>query len=350
MAIPRRFQILPRVTAYYHITLRCVRKLKLMGDVNPITKKSTKGRKKWIEKHLQRVAKAFCVDLCSYAIMDNHIHLQLHINEKQAKKLTMEQVIRRWHCLFRGTPLSRRYLEGGRLNAPERKKLERVVRVWRKRLNDISWFMRCFSQYVSRRCNKEDGTKGRFFEERFQSKGLCGFVAIIACMIYIELNPIRAGLAATPETSNFTSLKTRIDAWRNPEEYSADWLFPLNNSPSSNQDKINQGKCLPITLKELMKLVDNTGRAVRTDKRGAIDKDLLPILERLEFDAKQWIKLIANYDTSFKRFVAKASKMNQLAHLLKLRWLQGTKACNQLLPDTPYNGTEHSQKTHPGLT
>ena len=58
--------------------------------------------------------------------------------------------------------------------------------------------------------NKEERVTGHFGEGRFKAQPLLDETAIAACMVYVDLNPIRAGIAETPETSDFTSVKERI--------------------------------------------------------------------------------------------------------------------------------------------
>ena len=154
-------------------------------------------------------------------------------------------------------------------------------------------------------------------------------------MAYVDLNPIRAGIAATPETSDFTSVKERIEdraaaqeetalveapstgltATFSPEAgekgeladaqdvriehgQKAGWLAPIALEPPRNtvREKAtvrrasNKG-CLPMTLDGYLELLDWTGRQLRTDKPGRIPEECVPILERLECSEELWFDL-----------------------------------------------------------
>jgi REP element-mobilizing transposase RayT len=154
----------------------------------------------------------FAIDVCAYAVMSNHTHVVLHINKAKAEAWSMLDVLERWHSLHKGTLLTQKYLKGDELDEASLKAVAELAEVYRNRLYDISWFMRHLNESIARQANKEDGCTGRFWEGRFKSQALLDEAALIACMAYVDLNPIRAKIAKTPEQSTHTSIKHRVES------------------------------------------------------------------------------------------------------------------------------------------
>jgi len=109
----------------------------------------------------------FAIDICAYAVMSNHYHLVLHVNRKQALAWSLDDVIHTWHRLFSGNLFSQRYCRGDRLLQSEMASLKDTAETWRKRLMDISWFMRVLNESVARQANAEDHCSGRFWAPVF---------------------------------------------------------------------------------------------------------------------------------------------------------------------------------------
>ena len=124
--------------------------------------------------------------------MSNHYHTVIRINQDQAVEWSDREVAKRWLQIFTGPILMRRHLAGTDLTSLELEQVAELLATWRKRLCDISWFMRCINEPIARMANAEDHCTGRFWEGRFTSQALLDERAVLACMTYVDLNPIRA--------------------------------------------------------------------------------------------------------------------------------------------------------------
>jgi REP element-mobilizing transposase RayT len=194
----------------YHCIARCVRRAFLCG-VDPYTGRDYNHRKEWVLDRLRQLAGVFGIEVCSYALMSNHIHLVLRNRPDVTQEWSSEEVALRWRKVF---PL--RDEATGEPIEPEKHDLAMLtadasrLASLRGRLASLSWFMRCLCEWIARKGNHEDQISGRFWEGRFRSQFLVDEAAILACSVYVDLNPIRAGVATTPEESEYTSGCDRI--------------------------------------------------------------------------------------------------------------------------------------------
>ena len=158
-------------TPYYHCISRCVRRAFLCGK-DTLSGKNFEHRRQLIESRMISLSKIFAIDIAAYAIMSNHYHVVLHIDEAKALTWSDMEVITQWHSLFKGTVLTKRYLAADTLSNAEIKSIQRTTTKWRQRLISITWFMRCLNEPVARQANREDKVTGRFWGGRFKSQAL----------------------------------------------------------------------------------------------------------------------------------------------------------------------------------
>ena len=104
MTQPRRRLVSLDTTPYYHCVSRCVRRAYLCG-FDTQTERCFDHRRQWIEDRIHEVSEIFAVDLCAYAVMSNHYHVVIRINEVEALGWNAAEVIERWSRLYEGPPL-----------------------------------------------------------------------------------------------------------------------------------------------------------------------------------------------------------------------------------------------------
>ncbi len=307
----------PDEIACVHVMNRAVRRCFLMG-YDPVHGKNFDHRKQWIEQKLQVFASGFAIDLLGYAILDNHFHLVLRSRPDVVRTWDDRDVAIRW---LRICPLRKNH--DGTPKEPSDSEIASIVSdgefvaQLRRRLSDISWWMRLLCQYVGQRANREMDETGRFWESRFRAVRLLDDSALLAAVAYVDLNPIRAALAQTVETSEHTSAKKRIESLlKNTADVSDDnndaapdaYLAPVQLEHSEGilgpQPAIGRTRCsdkgfLDISAAEYLTLLDQTARLVSSPGRGSTPAELAPIVERVGLQPATWLGLVSNFGELF---------------------------------------------------
>ena len=203
MTVARTQLVDAEVTRYYHCISRCVRRAMLCGE-------GFEHRKQWIEDRLELLAECFAVSVCGFAVMDNHLHVLVRLDGEDVGAWSDEDVVRRWIRVYPPKTLKGEIIEINQAWVDHQSKDKAKVTAMRERLASLGWFMKALKEPLARLANKEDGCKGTFWESRYKSIAILDEEALLATCAYIDLNPVAAGLAATPETSKHTSLRQRV--------------------------------------------------------------------------------------------------------------------------------------------
>ena len=348
MGLPRSKYVEEGKEGVYHCFSRCVRRAFLYG-YDALTGRDFSHRKAWLVNRLRKLGGIFAIDVCAYTVMENHYHVVVRTCPDRVAGWTDEEVARRWLTLFPRCWYSR---GGGRRGVEEGIRVlvrhpERIA-ILRKRLSSLSWFMGRVNEYMARTANKEDEVKGRFWESRFKCQALLDEAAMVACMVYVDLNPIRAGRAGTPEGSEYTSIRERILAWQEEQKAAGGdlgrdeggresvegagidtfWLCPI----ASGTDRRG---ILSMTAMEYIDLVDQSGRIMRTGKRGAIEADLAPILVRIGVNPGRWVETVSGFGDNFSLVAGMVLNLRNYAEHFGRRWFRGIGASRAAFASPP---------------
>ncbi|ABM01109.1 hypothetical protein SHAM105786_06490 [Shewanella amazonensis] len=329
MTTARRQLIDAESTPFYHVINRCVRRAFLCGE-DALSGRSYEHRRDWIVDKIKQLSSVFCIDVCAYAVMSNHYHLVLKINLATQKRLSHFEVIERWTQLFFGHPVAAKFLKGDSLEEGERLLLDSLIGEWQERLGSISWFMRCLNEEIARKANREDGCKGVFWEGRFKSQALLDEQALLACMMYVDLNPIRAGIADSLQGSDYTSIQERIEELASPQS------APVALKPLLAFDgaAIATEQCgIPFHFADYLELIDWTGRAVREDKRGFIATTRPKLLAELGISDDAWITSAKEFRRQYSGISGRWDAMCAMKAKCGGKWCRGKQQSASIHPD-----------------
>ncbi len=304
MTTARKEIVDPSITRYYHCISKCVRGGELLG-------KGIENRKQWIEDRLKFLCQYFALSVAGYAFLDSHMHLLMRLDPELGAQWSDEQVVRNWFAIYppRGVDMNDEQLVQQAVNKvlanPQR------VAILRERLSSLSWFMKALKEPISRMANQLDGCSGAFWQSRFKSIAILDLEALLAICVYIDLNPVAAGIAPTPEESPHTSVRQRIEHVREQGQIEVlkaarqgsvaasqaagnleqdHWLIPIEdrrahtNAATTSQ---REGLLPTFSLGSYLQLVEHTGRLYREGK-ARLSEGLQEVFDRLESTAEVW--------------------------------------------------------------
>jgi REP element-mobilizing transposase RayT len=185
----------------YHVMSRTAGGAKLFGD----TEKEAFLRLMW------RMAKFSGVEILTYAVMANHFHILVKVPEraKFLKRFEGEggeaRLLEHLSLLY-----SRAFIAGVKAElvrvreAGRESEAEAILDTFRKRFCDLSCFVKELKERFSRWFNKHHERRGTLWMERFKSVLVEDGEALRTMALYIDLNPVRAGLVEDPKDYRWT--------------------------------------------------------------------------------------------------------------------------------------------------
>jgi hypothetical protein len=265
-------------------------------------------RKQWIRQRLEELVGIFAIDVASFSVLDNHLHVLVYLDVGAPRRWSKTQVLERWAQLYPPRNACRQRLGGQQLKRwiKEQRADHQFVHQLRKRLVDLGWFMKSLKEPLSRLANEADGEEGAFWAARYKSIAVLDEAALLATSIYIDLNPLAAGLVPLPEQAPFTSLYLRVENCRR-QGRGADllaarrgtalgvsrcrgmenslWLCPIENRVDAGRTR--QGLLEGCSLGSYLLLLDETSRRVRAGK-ARVHPAADALLERLGTTRARW--------------------------------------------------------------
>jgi REP element-mobilizing transposase RayT len=300
-------------------------------------------RKQWIEERLETLSRCFAVSVCGFAVLDNHLHVLVRLDSDEASSWSAEEVVCRWMTAYPPKTAKGEQIEISQAWIDYQTKDEKRVDVLRERLASLGWFMKALKEPLARMANREDECKGTFWESRYKSIAILDEEALLATCAYIDLNPVAAGMTATPETSRHTSVRQRVRhakakgkladlkaaesgsvaGSRAVADVEQDlWLCPVEDR--RRQGGQREGMLEGFSLGSYLLLVDYTSRLCRKGK-ARVSREVASILDRLGTSPDVWAarmerlfsktRLLGSYFTTDRKRLRDLAQQRGVHHL-----------------------------------
>jgi REP element-mobilizing transposase RayT len=183
--------------AYYHL---CGRVAGVKGEY-PLDDKRCRRQ---IINFIRFFSKIYSLEVLGFCIMGNHYHLVVYM--ETPREMSREELRARATLLYKDT-----VLDGWLKERWER---------FHRRIFDVSELMRSLQSRIARWYNVTHNRRGRFWADRFKSVLLENEKEAYDCLLYVELNPVRAGIVERPEEYDGSSLYCR-------EMKNDKWMMPI---------------------------------------------------------------------------------------------------------------------------
>ena len=296
MTYPRAHLVDQINGGYYHCVSRCVRQSWLCGK-DRWSGRSFEHRRDWICRRINHLSRIFAIDIYAYAVMSNHYHVVLKLDPQRVGKWSDNEVADRWLARHEGR-YAAEVLENRKQSLIT--KTDRLKEI-RKRLGSLSWFMREINEPLARAANLEDGCTGRFWEGRFKSIALLDHTALLACMIYVDLNPVRAS-SKLKIPSDYTSAQQRL------------------NECDAPRDNLADLELLSTNTNEYVQLLRWTNDSTST----SLEEPRLPLptlFTRLNQSREIWIERVALFQRWYRAYGCMQNLLSYTKNLNQ-KWLQ----------------------------
>ena len=180
---------------YYHCMSRIIERRMILQE----------KEKEWLLTLMSNLAAFGGLQLVSFAIMTNHLHVLIHVPERQ--DVSDKELLKRLRLIYTGREVDMidKQLQDCRLGKND-DGAEILKKRFTYRMYDISEFFKALKQQFSQYYNTRENRCGPLWDQRFKSILVEGSEdALLTIAAYIDLNPVRAGMVQDPKDYRYSS-------------------------------------------------------------------------------------------------------------------------------------------------